>query len=129
MRTRLTTLFAAGAEGHAQADFVFALGDGEGHDAVDADGGEQESEHGKADEEHHGEAVAGEDVVLDLIHGSRLASAICGSTEWTAAAMLFDHGRRIAGGAHADGGAGPGDLPEGDGDLRIVLAQAAARTL
>ena len=49
---------ALGSEGEADADLVGALGDGVGHDAVDADAGEGEGEDAEADGE------GGEDALL-----------------------------------------------------------------
>ena len=61
---------AACAEGHADAHFLKALGDGEGHDAVDADGGEEEREYGEGAEDEDGEAVGDEGFADDLVHGA-----------------------------------------------------------
>ena len=45
------------ADGNANADFASAAGDGVGHEAVEADGGEEEGENGEETGEHGGDAV------------------------------------------------------------------------
>ena len=47
------TVGRIGAEGHAHADLLPALRDGEGEHAVDADGREQRREAAERDREHH----------------------------------------------------------------------------
>ena len=56
-----------GTEGQAHAQFLGALGDGVGHDAIEADRGERGGEAGEDAEKHHGEAArpgAGGDELL-----------------------------------------------------------------
>src|SRR5712664_2200772 len=60
---------ALGAEGNADAEFLGALGDAVGDEAVDAHGGKQQSDAGKNSQKQHGEARAGKRIGEKLLHG------------------------------------------------------------
>src|SRR5215471_17905922 len=62
----------AGTEGHAHSDLMRALRHREGHDAVDADGCEQQRDGGEDAEEDEGESVIGHHTVMNVLHAQRI---------------------------------------------------------
>ena len=56
------------AESHAKTYLMASLGHDERHYAVDAEGGQQQCEHGESAEENHAETVPGHLRVDDLLH-------------------------------------------------------------
>ena len=66
-------ILRAGAESDANADFLCALLDRIGHQAIDADGGERESESGEDGQKSHIEIGGGGGFGVDLIHGFDMA--------------------------------------------------------
>ena len=104
---------AACAEGHADAQLVFSLGDGESHDAVDADRGEEESEHGEGAEYEDGEAVGDKVFADDLVHGADVGHGEIGIHGTDGGGDAGGDGGRIAVGADGDGRVGPRGLVKG----------------
>src|SRR5882762_7719927 len=108
----------AGSQREADAEFAGALGHGAGDDAIDAQGGQTEPEHG-----HRGKHQA-EDALLVIDPGDR----VIGRLEFAHGQILVERhhggadtvdetGRRDTGGAHGDFGEVPGFL----GDRLVEL--------
>ena len=68
----------SGADGHADADFAGALGDGVGENAEGSDGGEQERDEGKGTEERGGHALARDGVGEDGVDGFDVIDGLSG---------------------------------------------------
>src|SRR6266849_5682035 len=97
---------ACGAEGHANADFAGALGDGVGHDAVEADDSEESGEETEDGGEAGDHALGGRGVV-DLHFGG--AHGVDGEIGIHVADFRTDGGHQligIGGGADEDGHSG-----------------------
>src|SRR5215469_4512492 len=114
------------AEGHAQTDFVSALRDGEGHDAINAEGGEDQGDEGKGAEENGAETIAPHRFVEHLIHGLDVGHGEVG-------VQGLDDGRDAGGGAGgiAEGtnshvNAWPRTLREGDNDFGALAVLGIA---
>ena len=89
------------------------LGDGESHDAVDADRGEEESEHGEGAEYEDGEAVGDKVFADDLVHGADVGHGEIGIHGTDGGGDAGGDGGRIAVGADGDGRVGPRGLVKG----------------
>ena len=100
----------AGAEGHANAHFMIALGYGEGHDAIYADRGEGEREYGEGAEDENGEAVGDEGFTDDLVHGADTRHGEIGIDGTDGGGDAGCDGAGISVGADSHGGEGPGAL-------------------
>ena len=84
------------------------------------------SHRGKAHEEDDGEAIVGQDIVPNLIEGLWLVERDLGVDGVDCGCDAFGHGGWIFRGPHSDRSLRPGNLPEGDGDLGVLFAEAAA---
>ena len=92
--------------------------DREGHDAVDADGREDEGYGGKGGKERGGEAVARERFIDELIHGANLVEGQIGI-------QRLNRGGDAGGVAHGDTRAGPGALRERNINFGVSFAANA----
>ncbi len=108
---------AVGAEGHADAHLLGALLDGVGHEAVDADGGEDEGGGSEDGEQEHVEVLTGHGLDDNLGHG---ADAGDGKAAAGLAKLLGDGGdvlMRVAVGA---------DQPDHGADVGIEGGHAVS---
>ena len=128
---------AVGAEGHADAHFLGALLDGVGHEAVDADGGQDKRGDSEDGEEEHVEVLTRGGVPDDLGHGAdagdgKAAAALAQLTgdggnilmRITVGTDQPDHGADVG----VEGGHAIGDLRAGNDHegARIVVEAAIA---
>ena len=128
---------AVGAEGHADAHLLGALLDGVGHEAVDADGGEDERGGSEDGEQEHVEVLARGGLDDDFGHGTDAGD---GEAAAGLAELIGDGGNVLVGiavgadqpdhGANVgvEGGHAVGDLRAGDDHERagIVIEAAVA---
>src|SRR5580692_898582 len=103
-------LWAASAEGNANSQLVISLSDREGHDAVNADGGQEQRQRGKSSEDEDGKAVAYEGIAYDLIHGADVRHGVIGIDRANGGGDPRGYRAGVSIGADADGGVGPGAL-------------------
>ena len=102
------------------------LGDGIGHEPVDADRGKQQGDSRKAGKEAHGEFVFRQRQVLDLFHGADSSKGDIGVDGVDRGGNSLDHEFRLTAGAHADGESGRGRLRQRHIDFGTVVAEIAA---
>jgi len=114
------------AESHAQTNFVSALCDGEGDDAIDANGGQEQSDTRKAGKEDGGETIVGEGFVDELVHGANLVDGKFGIDGLDDVGDAAGDGTGLAAGADSDARPRCGTLREGDDNFGLLfIAQIA----
>jgi len=89
---------------------VVSLSDGEGHDAIDADSGQEKCQYGKTSEDEDCEAVGDERFADNLVHGADVNHGEIGIDGTDGGGDSSGDGAGIAVGADADVGVGPGEL-------------------
>src|SRR2546427_6020057 len=88
------------AEGDADAEFLGALRDAVGDQAVDAHGGKQQSDGGKNSQKQHGKARTGKRIGEKLVHGGDGGHGLFAVQLLNLVVDSGNHGQRIAGSAH-----------------------------
>src|SRR6266446_5961931 len=122
---------ALGAKSDADAKFLGALRDAVGDQAVDAHGGEQQSDGGKNSEKQHGEARAGKRIGEKLIHRGDGGHGLFGVQLLKLRVDSGNHGQGITGSAHQNRHSGIDELRHGPingglrGDVEPHLADIA----